>query len=96
MPYIKQTQRELIDEEIITLVGELNALGIPEDQLKGVLNYTITRILLGVYSGYEGKSFNYSRINDVIGILDCVKLEFYRRFAAEYENSKILENGDVY
>jgi hypothetical protein len=34
--------------------------------------------------------------NDVIGALECCKLELYRRMVAPYENTKIKENGDVY
>ncbi len=38
----------------------------------------------------------YSKINSLIGVLECAKLELYRRVAAPYENDKIDENGDVY
>ena len=30
-----------------------------------------------------------------MGVLECCKLEFYRRVAAPYEDIKIEENGDV-
>lgn len=33
---------------------------------------------------------------DALGALECCKLEFYRRVAAPYEDSKIISNGDVY
>jgi len=39
---------------------------------------------------------NYQTINDVVGALESAKLEFYRRLAVPYENSKITTNGDVY
>ena len=32
----------------------------------------------------------------LIGVLECAKLELYRRVAAPYEDDKIDENGDVY
>jgi len=57
----------------------------------GELNYAIT-ILCLKYAG----QFNYAKINEVIGVLECAKLEFYRRLAAPYEDTKIKENGDVY
>jgi hypothetical protein len=38
----------------------------------------------------------YARLNEVIGAIDCAKLELYRRIAAPYEDKKITENGDVY
>jgi hypothetical protein len=31
----------------------------------------------------------------LIGMLECAKLELYRRSVANYEDEKILENGDV-
>jgi hypothetical protein len=39
---------------------------------------------------------NYKHINEIIGVLECAKQEFYRRVAAPYEDTKIQENGDVY
>ena len=33
---------------------------------------------------------------EVLGVLECVKLELYRRVAAPYEDKKCQENGDVY
>jgi hypothetical protein len=60
----------------------------------GDLNYAITK-LCDDYIRLNG-TLNYARINEVIGVLTCAKLEFYRRVAAGYENKKKLENGDVY
>jgi len=36
------------------------------------------------------------QINEVIGVLECAKLELYRRVAAPYEERKRIENGEVY
>lgn len=58
----------------------------------GELNYLITSLVLK----YIGPSISYGRINDAIGVLECAKLEMYRRLAAPYEDTKIAENGDVY
>jgi hypothetical protein len=33
---------------------------------------------------------------DVVGALECAKLELYRRLAAPYEDQKIKLNGDAY
>lgn len=38
----------------------------------------------------------YRNLNEVIGVLECVKQEFYRRVVVPYEEQKRLENGDVY
>jgi len=60
----------------------------------GELNYAIT-ILINNYMEDRG-GVSYTVINEVIGVLECAKLELYRRLAAPYEDKKIEENGDVY
>jgi len=86
MPYIKQERRiELFD---------IDALGEGSNaQSTGELNYLITH-LINSYILYNAVS--YKTINDVIGALECAKLEFYRRVAVPYEETKKAENGDVY
>jgi len=59
----------------------------------GELNYYIS-YLIDHFINNKGKS--YSTINEVIGALECAKLELYRRIAVPYEDIKIQENGDVY
>lgn len=59
----------------------------------GELNFSITH-LIDRYLRREGVC--YSTLNEVIGALECAKLELYRRIAAPYEDRKIQENGDVY
>jgi hypothetical protein len=59
----------------------------------GELNFVLTRIL-DDYIVRRGK--NYLIINEVIGVLECAKLELYRRIAAPYEDEKLADNGDVY
>jgi hypothetical protein len=58
----------------------------------GELNYMITEVI----NDYLKRSFNYQRINDVMGALEGAKFEMYRRLAAPYEDKKLKENGDVY
>lgn len=58
----------------------------------GELNYCLTRQI----DLYLGDRPNYRLINEVIGVLECAKMELYRRIAAPYEDKKIIENGDVY
>ena len=60
----------------------------------GELNYIITCVVTE-YLGPRGEH-SYTRINEVIGVLECAKLELYRRIAAPFEDIKIKENGDVY
>jgi hypothetical protein len=87
MPYIKQDMRKEWDEIAKLVLKILNEQ--KEEDKEGCLNYLITKILK---NSYKPKYFNYNR---VIGLLECIKLEFYRRQIAEYENLKIKENGDV-
>ena len=59
----------------------------------GELNYILTRII-NLYVEHRGLS--YQTINDIVGSLECAKLEFVRRVVNPYENAKMAENGDVY
>ena len=90
MPYIKKDMRYQLDGAINKLVCEMNKL--EDDARKGVLNYVITRIILGVI----GPELKYGKINDVVGAMECCKMELYRKLAVPYEDEKIAENGDVY
>ena len=60
---------------------------------EGELNYQITKL---IDSYLLRKGLKYATINTVIGVLECAKLELYRRVAADYEDLKCEENGDVY
>ena len=80
MPYISTEDRNDLDNG-----------AMPENA--GELNYMISA-LLDDYLVEKGK--NYANINEVIGMLECAKLELYRRVAAPYEDEKIDQNGDVY
>lgn len=84
MPYIEKNSRPRFDEIIEKL----------EPTTSGELNYIITKIV-DDYITYGGK-LSYTNVNDVIGVLECAKLELYRRLAAPYEDKKCIENGDVY
>jgi hypothetical protein len=87
MPYIKE-----LDKQEIEKFANLSTIGC-RCKNAGELNYTITRIIQGYFSQNGGR---YQQINDVVGALEGAKLEFYRRLVADYENQKIVENGDVY
>ncbi len=59
----------------------------------GELNYAITAACAYYL---EAHGTQYKTIDEIIGALECAKLEFYRRKAASYEDEKLQENGDVY
>jgi hypothetical protein len=83
MPYVDQITRTKLDDAILTV----------DPESAGELNYTITQLCLA-YLAQEGLS--YSALNEVVGVLECAKLELYRRAAAPYEDEKASLNGDVY
>lgn len=80
MPYIT-IERRLV----------LNSGGVPKDP--GELNYVLTKMVHKYL--VTGEKINYQRYNDIIGALESCKLELYRRFVADYEEEKMIENGDV-
>ncbi len=81
MPYINQEARE-----------RLAADGKPEGP--GELNYALTKVVDDYLCRKGG--VRYAHLNEVIGTLECVKQELYRRVAAPYEDQKRDETGDVY
>lgn len=84
MPYILESARQ-----------EIIAGRTPENA--GELNYQLTCLIQAYLKNVSpDKPPAYRDINDVVGALECCKIEFYRRLAAPYEDIKITENGDVY
>lgn len=88
MPYIKSKDRAIYVEPLSPLLDELKQ----GDWAPGELNYVITMIVGAALGDVPG----YGTMNEIIGVLECVKLELYRRIVAPYEDNKIIENGDVY
>jgi hypothetical protein len=85
MPYIKQQRRrELVDQDLAADTEILSA---------GELNFVLTSVIREYQHQHK---LSYQTINDILGALEGAKLEFYRRVAVPYEDSKIQENGDVY
>lgn len=83
MPYIDKDGRDRLDPAIKALVELI------KDKNRGELNYIFTKILLAM----EPK--NYENHNSLIGVLECCKLEYYRRHVVPYEEIKTTLNGDV-
>ena len=92
MPYIKPEDRKLYDNLINELGTDLYA-SYQDKNIAGDINYIVTRLLNTAYNIKDKPS--YAKINEIVGVLDCIKMEFYRRIAVPYENKKIDENGDV-
>lgn len=85
MPYIPKRLRENYDQVF-------EATKLAKIEVPGELNYLITKLC---HMYLESKSGCYGDYNEVIGVLECAKLEFYRRKVAAYEEVKIEENGDA-
>ncbi len=95
MPYIKPELRKLVDEPLMNLIERV-AWSLPlmdDDQKAGTLNYLITKLILALYPKELSR---YRHHNEVIGVLESAKQEYYRRLVAPYEDKKIEESGDVY
>ena len=86
MPYIGPDRREALEECRVDTVGR--GLSSP-----GELNFVLTTI---VDQYLRRQTFGYAALNEVIGVLECAKLEFYRRMAVPYEDAMRDVNGDVY
>ena len=81
MPYVDNKSRTRLDA------------GSPPETA-GELNYLVTK-LVDNYLLSKGE-LRYVNINEVMGVLECAKQEFYRRVAASYEDNKKHEYGEIY
>ncbi len=87
MPYIRKQSRKRYDRQI----AELTRLLLKDDAPAGEINYVFSRVLKGLFEARR----SYTEANKLVGVLECVKLEIYRRSIVPYEDEKILENGDI-
>lgn len=87
MPYIKQEDRQALDPYIDELLKQLDIMGASD----GEVNYVVTRILARSYP-----PMSYFTLQRAIGLLECIKQEFYRRVVAPYEDAKKEQRGDCY
>lgn len=79
MPYIPKSEQNRVDQDNLITTA-------------GQFNYALNQ-LISIY--IDQNDFNYQTSNDIIGAMECAKLELYRRLVAPYEDKKILQNGDV-
>jgi len=82
MPYISPKKREKL-----TFFKQC-----PKFLSAGEINYIVTSLL---HKYLKETGLSYNSINTVVGILECVKQEFYQRVAGPYELKKKSENGNV-
>ena len=84
MPYVSQDERKALKP----LTDAFEALDI---ESAGTLNYLVTMLC----RAFLKKRRRYEAFNAVVGVLECAKLELYRRWVAPYEDEKIAEHGDL-
>ncbi len=75
--------------------GDCRFEAASEPENAGELNFAITRLVDDYIARHED-GLRYHVINEVVGALECAKLELYRRIAAPYEDAAKNRNGDVY
>ena len=88
MPYIKKEQKKKYKDILLLLKTNTDIISNP-----GELNYLVTKILQ-IY--LIKNKLSYKTLNEIIGAIECSKIEFYRREIVKYEKEKIKENGDCY
>ena len=104
MPYISENDRKILDNSISTMVLSLKrTLNKDESifskeslsneevlKLLGNINYCFSRVVGNIIGDHS-----YGKIAMITGVLENIKQEFYRRLATPYENTKVIENGDI-
>lgn len=93
MAYVHGFEREILDPAINKLHRAIMDLELDNDEnnTQQTMNYAITRLIRMVY-GTDGP---YQNINDVVGLLESIKLEHYRTCAAPLLDQQKFETGDV-
>ena len=88
MPYITQEERLKVNPEIDRMVDLIQQ----NNWNVGLINYIFSTILWTWFKQVP----SYPTINGIVGVLGCVKDEFYKRIASPYENIKKEINGDLH
>lgn len=92
MPYIKNELRPKYHATISHLLERL--LKLEQKDVGAHMNYFISSVCKEYLEKSEGGT-RYYKIEQLIGALECIKLELYRRVAGPYEDKAIDKNGDI-
>jgi hypothetical protein len=84
MPYIPRERRNFL---LGKFMDDLQSV----DLSAGDLNFIISNLLWRQFR----KERSYAKANELAGVLECAKLEMYRRLIVPYENQKQVQNGDI-
>jgi hypothetical protein len=86
MPYITKSSRK----EYVPVLDVLEERLEKSQNLTPDVTFCIYHILVSMYG--VGR---WEKRADAMKVLSCVEHEFYRCYIAPYEDTKILENGNV-
>lgn len=86
MPYIEKNNRKIFDEKLLYLARSIDTTG--------ELNYCITKLIHNILEK-NPLIVSYDVFNQMMGVVECVKLELYREVIAKYEDNKKALNGSV-
>jgi len=97
MSYIAPAERSHFDKLIMDdILPELCYYGVDsagtDQNWKSVLDYIILKI---VHEVAIANRPGYATFNDLLGILESVKQEFYHNVVVPYENKKHVKNGPI-
>ena len=87
MPYISKERQAEIDPKILEMIQSIGLI-----KNSGELNYIFTQIAIGALH----PQYQYEDLNRIMGVFSCAQSEYYRRMVVPYEETKRIENGDVY
>lgn len=87
MPYITQYRRGEIDIELVA--ERLN--WTPSNA--GDFNFVVSTFIANYI---RANGLKYANVNEMIGALECAKMELNRVIIGPYEDIKIAENSGVY
>ncbi len=92
MPYITQNYRDQLYQEIDALAQKIKQINEqnPGQTKDGLMNFALTELMNEVFPNAR-----YHQFNEIIGFLECCKLEYYRKKIGPYEDLKEQENGPV-
>jgi len=95
MPYIPQNRRKEVRASILKCknLGEL-CYHVNED----ILDYLSIKVARSyIINPREGRvNYKWADYAEILGMLESIKLELYRRLIADHEDCAIEQNGDVF
>jgi hypothetical protein len=94
MPYIKDDLRSILDSDIKQLSDKINSVSHTDTDFAGILNYTITTLISNILL-FKFDKLRYWHSPLIRGVLLDVAEEFYRRVMVPYEDTQLVNNGDV-